>query len=74
MLFIATYLVIGVWWSLVKTHMHPPSVFFAEVEAEMKKNGQRVPSYVSFCVLAFFFCVILWPASLLDVVLSGYKK
>lgn len=74
MLFIVTYLMIGVLWALVKTYMHPPSVFFAEVEAEMKKSRQKVPSYVSFCVLAFFFCTILWPANLTSVIFSEYNK
>lgn len=74
MIFIVTYLMIGVLWALVKTYMHPPSVFYAEVEAEMKKNGQKVPSYVTFCVVAFLLCVILWPANILAVILGGYKE
>ena len=74
MLFIVTYLMIGVLWALVKTYMNPPSVFYAEVEAEMKRNRQKVPSYVTFCVVAFLLCVILWPANILAVILGAYKE
>lgn len=74
MIFIVTYLMIGVLWALVKTYMHPPSVFYASIEAEMKRNQQKVPSYVSFCVLAFFFCTILWPANLTAVIFAGNNK
>lgn len=74
MLYIAAYLMIGVLMSLMKAYLHPPSVFFAEIAVEMKKNGQKVPSYVSFCALAFFFCTILWPVSLVDVILAKYNK
>ena len=74
MLFIVTYLMIGVLWALVKTYMHPPSVFFAEVEAELKRNRQKVPSYASFCVVAFLFCVILWPANLVAITFAKYNK
>lgn len=74
MLIIVTYLIIGVLWASVKTYIHPPSVFFAEVEAEMKKSRQKVPSYISFCVLAFFFCIILWPANLASIIFAGCDK
>ena len=71
MLFIVTYLMIGVLWALVKAYMHPLSVTFAEVEAELKKNRQKVPSYVSYCVVAILFCIILWPANLVAIILAG---
>lgn len=74
MLYIATYLMIGVLWAIIKTYMHPPSVFFAEVEADLKKNRQKVPSYVTFCVMAFLLCVILWPANLTAIIFAGCNK
>lgn len=74
MLYIAAYLMIGVLWALVKAHMHPPSAFFAEVEADLKRNRQKVPSYVTFCVMAFLLCVILWPANLVTIAFAGFDK
>lgn len=74
MLFIATYVIIGVLWALVKTYMHPPSVFYAEIAVELKKNRQYVPSYVSFCILAFLFCIILWPANVSAIIVQAFKK
>ena len=74
MLFIVTYLMIGVLWTLVKTYMHPLPASFAEVEAELKKNRQKVPSYVSYCIVAILFCIILWPANLVAIILAGGNK
>ena len=74
MLFIITYIMIGVLWALVKTYMHPLSVSFVEVKFELKKNRQKVPSYVSYCVVAILFCIILWPANLVAIILAGGNK
>ena len=74
MIYIVTYLMIGVLWALVKTYMHPLSASFVEVKFELKKNRQRVPSYVSYCIVAILFCIILWPANLVAIILAGGNK
>lgn len=73
MLYIVTYLLIGIVMLLYRNYTHPVSKFYKKWEKEHKDSKQKLPSYTSVLFAAVVVSIALWPISLSSILMDSWN-